>query len=72
MLNCVRLRRGETRNFTFGHATMVTRTITLSPGVGLVINRGKHTTFVKCGNQRIFIVRIVSLRRGQTLIVRCR
>ncbi|MCL6636614.1 MAG: hypothetical protein K6T26_01585 [Alicyclobacillus sp.] len=72
MLHCVQLRRGQSRSFTFGHATLRTRRVVLTPGVGLVINRGTNTTFVKCGNRAVHAVRVVTLRRGETLVVRCR
>jgi hypothetical protein len=71
MLECVQLRRHETRNFTFGHATMNTVTVHLRSGEALVINRRNRTTFVKCGMRRVRFVQIITLRLGQTVIVKC-
>jgi hypothetical protein len=71
MLNCVQLFRGQSRIFTFGIRVMSTRTVHLAPGQALVINRGTHTTFVKCGNRRVMFVRIITLRRHERLIVHC-
>jgi len=72
MLDAVQLLRGQVRSFTRGFATMSTIRIRLVPGEALVINRGfNHTTFVKCGKRIVTSTRVVSLKVGQTAIVRC-
>ncbi|QSO52353.1 hypothetical protein JZ785_27135 [Alicyclobacillus curvatus] len=47
-------------------------TIRLMPGEAVVINRGfNNTVFAKCGARIVTATRVVSLRLGQTAIVKC-